>query len=391
MRWVWIGLLWGLAAFCSADTEVRGLWVVRTGLVSPEAVDQVVDEAAAGGFNTLFVQVRGRGDAFYRSRLVVRSVLLHPRVKDFDPLGYLLERASAKGLKVHAWVNVLLTAHFGQPLPAEHVLVRHPDWVMVPRKAARAALHAKGRDLLRLVADASPRSDTEGYYISPDAAGVGDHLEGVVRELVHLYPVDGLHLDFIRYPSAEFDYSRAALEAYRRVHGGDLLAVVTRPTAAWDEHRRASLTTLAQRLVAAARDVRPGLPISAAVVPSETEATNQKFQSWPAWAGSGLLDAVCPMAYTPDPDVFRFQIEQAKALVKRGESVWAGVGAYRLGIDAVVKNIQTAREVGAAGVVLFSHESFDAPSLQTLRREVFGPPPHLAGPPALLSGVAAAP
>jgi hypothetical protein len=96
------------------------------------------------------------------------------------------------------------------------------------------------------------------------------------------------------------------------------------------------------------------------------------------------------MAYTPDPDVFRAQIEQAKARVK-GPALWAGVGAYRLSIDAVVKNIQTAREVGAAGVILFSHESLDNASLETLRRQAFGPPSRVAGTPALLSGVAAAP
>ena len=53
--------------------ELRGLWVVRTALVSPQAVDQAVDAAAEAGFNALFVQVRGRGDAFYKSSLVPRS------------------------------------------------------------------------------------------------------------------------------------------------------------------------------------------------------------------------------------------------------------------------------------------------------------------------------
>ena len=41
---------------------MRGLWVVRTALVSPEAIDRVVDRAQAAGFNALFVQVRGRGE-----------------------------------------------------------------------------------------------------------------------------------------------------------------------------------------------------------------------------------------------------------------------------------------------------------------------------------------
>src|SRR5439155_1639170 len=59
-----------------APPEMRGLWVVRQALVSPAAVDRVVDEAQRAGFIALFVQVRGRGDAFYRSALVPRSEML---------------------------------------------------------------------------------------------------------------------------------------------------------------------------------------------------------------------------------------------------------------------------------------------------------------------------
>src|SRR5262249_40854620 len=81
--------------------ELRGPWVVRTGLVTPASVDQVVDEAASGGFNAIFVQVRGRGDAFYRSRLVPRSELLRGQGADFDPLARVIARARTRGLQVH--------------------------------------------------------------------------------------------------------------------------------------------------------------------------------------------------------------------------------------------------------------------------------------------------
>ena len=60
------------------------------------------------------LQVRGRGDAFYRSSLVARSPLLERQPREFDPLARLLARAHARRLQVHAWTNVLLTAHFGQ-------------------------------------------------------------------------------------------------------------------------------------------------------------------------------------------------------------------------------------------------------------------------------------
>lgn len=373
MRRLVLAMIVFLSAVGGATAEeVRGLWVVRTGLFTPETVDRVVDQAVAGGFNTLLVQVRGRGDAFYRSRVVPRSTLLQGQPADFDPLARILERAHARHLRVHAWVNVLLTAHFGQPVP--DVLLQHPDWAMVPRSAARAALGTSGRERLRLIAAASVRSDVEGYYLSPSVPGVGAHLEQVVRELVRRYPIDGVHLDFIRYPTVDFDYSRSALESFASTVPGrrDLLSGPTRDPAAWEEHRRVVLTALADRLSRAARSERKVL-VSAAVVASDVEALHQKFQAWPTWVARGIVDAVCPMAYTPDPRLFREQIVQARRYTGAEHGLWAGVGAYRLTIDTIMQDIRSARDAGASGVVLFSHESLDAAALERLRKDAFEP------------------
>ena len=362
-----------LATAAPAPAEMRGLWVVRTALVSPQAVDQAVDDAAAAGMNALFVQVRGRGDAFYRSSLAARSPLLERQPRDFDPFARLLARARAKGLQVHAWVNVLLAAHFGQPLPGGHVLLKHPEWAMVPKSAATAALVAAGPRRLQLIMEAGrAEGDVEGYYLSPAIPAVGDHLESVVRELVRSYPVDGLHLDFIRYPGPSFDYSRSALEGFRRVSGGtDLLGGPARSPAAWDDYRRQVLTALATRLADAARVERPGLVLSAAVAPDEAQAVSQKFQDWPRWLASGILTALCPMTYTPDNRIFQQQVESASARGGLAQPVWAGIAAYRLDVAGIVEKITLARQSGARGVVLFSHESLAPADLRRLRDEAF--------------------
>src|SRR3972149_3096364 len=77
--------------------ELRGLWVVRTALTSPQAVDRTVEQAQEAGFNALFVPVRGRGDASYRSALVPRSPLLQGQPAGFDPPAPLVERGPQRG------------------------------------------------------------------------------------------------------------------------------------------------------------------------------------------------------------------------------------------------------------------------------------------------------
>jgi uncharacterized lipoprotein YddW (UPF0748 family) len=354
---------------------MRGLWVVRTGLVTPEAVDKVVDGAARAGFNALFVQVRGRGDAFYTSRLVPRSLLLRGQAADFDPLARLLRRARERGLQVHAWINVLLCAGFGVTLPSGHVAARHPEWLMVPKAAATAALRRPPGELLGLIERSREDGDAEGLYLSPSAPGVAAHLEQVVSEIAGAYAVDGLHLDFIRYPGPQYDWSRASLEGFRATRGtGDLLSGPTVDPEGWGNYRRAALDALALRLSGAARQARPGIVVSAAVVPEQAQALYHHYQSWPSWMARGILDAVCPMTYTPDTRIFRGQLEEARAKLGVAAPVWAGVGAWRLSIGDVVEKVRAARESGASGVVLFSQESFAAGDLDLLRQDAFSIP-----------------
>jgi uncharacterized lipoprotein YddW (UPF0748 family) len=195
--------------------------------------------------------------------------------------------------------------------------------------------------------------------------------------------VDGLHLDFIRYPGPEYDWSRAALEAFRNRHGGgDLLALPTADPEGWSEYRREALDGLAARLGDVAHRARPGIVVSAAVVSDQAQALHHKYQSWPAWLARGIVDAVCPMAYTQETRIFRDQIEQARATVGPSAPIWAGVGAWRLPLDSVVEKIRVAREAGASGVILFSHESFDASGVDRLRLEAFPSPPELVSGPA---------
>ena len=133
------------------------------------------------------------------------------------------------------------------------------------------------------------------------------------------------------------------------------------------------------RLSAVARQTRPGLVVSAAVVPDLSKALYQNYQPWPSWMARGVLDAVCPMTYTPDTKVFRTQVEQARGKLGATASLWAGVGAWRLPLGSVLEKIRAAREAGASGVVLFSHESFAPADLDVLRQEAF---PAAAAPAA---------
>jgi len=133
--------------------EIRALWVVRTTLTSPESITRMVADAKASGFNTLIVQVRGRGDAYYSGSVEPRPPSL-AAAPGFDPLATTIARAHDAGLKVHAWININLVGGLDLPASADHVLYRHPDWLMVPAALAQdlARVDVKSREYVSRIA-----------------------------------------------------------------------------------------------------------------------------------------------------------------------------------------------------------------------------------------------
>lgn len=101
--WLVISGIIHFSVFANADVEVRALWVIRHQMKTPQSIDSVLKFAAANQITDLFVQVRGRGDAYYHSRFEPKAEEIP---ENFDPLGYLLIKANRKKIRIHAWVNM---------------------------------------------------------------------------------------------------------------------------------------------------------------------------------------------------------------------------------------------------------------------------------------------
>jgi uncharacterized lipoprotein YddW (UPF0748 family) len=371
----------GIHAAQTAPAELRGLWVLRTSLESPEAIRRMVASASQNGFNTLFVQVRGRGDAYFTRGIEFRAPGLSSQPEGFDPLAETLARAHETGLRVHAWINVNLVSSAAElPASREHVIYEHPEWLMVPRELAPELLPIDVRSpeyLGRLARwTRANASAVEGLYVSPVHQDAVAHVTNVVSDLVTRYAVDGVHLDYVRYPAGDFDYGRAAMTAFEAdirpriaasertrveaLQALDPFAWTEAFPAEWRLFRQSRLTALVTRLRSTVKSIRSSAVVSAAVVPDAEAALLDKLQDWRTWLENGFIDALCPMAYTQEPSVFAAQIADVQALAA-GRPVWAGIGAYRLSARETIDNISTARRLGVNGIVLFSYDSLISP------------------------------
>jgi uncharacterized lipoprotein YddW (UPF0748 family) len=380
--------------------ETRALWVLRTSLTTPESIATLVRSAREHGFNTLLVQVRGRGDAYFRGGSEPRPAELLRQPDTFDPLASVIDAAHAVNVRVHAWVNVnLVSSAADLPSAREHLIYRHPGWLMVPRDIAQelAAMEPDSPGYVGKLArwTRTQSAEIEGLYASPVLPEAAEYTEAVVRDIARRYGLDGVHLDYARYPTDRFDYSRGAIRQFRAAvrpslpeatrrsldaeEAVDLFAYPDALPAEWRTFRVARMTALVGRLREAVKGERPGALVTSAVAPDAPEAYDRRLQDWRAWLSAGLVDAICPMAYTTDAVRFAEQIAAVRAAAG-SHAVWAGIGAYRLSPSQTIEHIQTARRLGADGVVLFSYDSLVDPRqtspdyLSVVGRAVFAPP-----------------
>jgi uncharacterized lipoprotein YddW (UPF0748 family) len=338
-------------------SEVHALWVVRHSIATPAAADRLVELAVRYGYKDLIIQVRARGDAMYQSTLEPQAELL--RDPSFDPLGHVVASAHRSGVKVHAWLNMLFAwSGTKRPLSPDHMVNAHSDWLM---------LHNSGRSILA--------TDYEGLYVCPSRPEVQAHLWRVVTDVAQRYAVDGIHLDYIRFPGPEFCYCPACQRAFTlslvRQAGGDVSqadAMVDGANArwgrawpdeqqyatAWADFRRQQVTDLVASVYRGVKRSKPLTTVSAAVFPNWLDAHKARFQDWHSWAKAGLVDVLCPMAYAKETAVVETQIREAVS-GSFGKRVWAGLGAWQLTPDGVFEKVRAVRPLGVDGFALFSY------------------------------------
>ena len=364
-----------------ADAEVRALWVTRSSLTSPATITTLVTTAHQQGFNTLLVQVRGRGDAYFNSALEPRAADLARQPAAFDPLSTVLTEARARRIRVHAWVSLNLVSSATElPASPDHIVYRHPEWLMVPRAIAQdvARLDPGNPAYVGKIArwTRAENGSVEGLYSTPVQPEAAASTARIVGDLARRYELDGVHLDYARYPNQQFDYSRFAIAEFRAdtrprlaaetrraldaAEATDLFAYPDAFPNEWKAFRRARMTALVAHVRQAVVSARPGILITSAVFPDSQEAFDERLQDWRGWLEARLVDAVAPMAYTQESARFAEQIAAARDIAG-GRAVWAGIGAYRLTPSQTVENIQAARKLGAAGFVLFSYDSLTGP------------------------------
>jgi uncharacterized lipoprotein YddW (UPF0748 family) len=312
--------------------QKHGLWVVRFALKN-DNVNEIISVSSSLGITDLYVQVWALSEDYYRNK---------------DHFKNLVKKAHDNNIRVHAWINVLYVWS-GNDKPG------------IDRTSYKSLLRAK-KSLPKYKELKS--KGIEGYYIHPyDEINI-KILSGMIDELIDDYDVDGIHLDYFRYPDLKYSLSptgraRFMLKYYYDPYilfsnNGRLTANSEFIYQQYSEFLKDELTDVLKLIKS--KTARPGkeIELSIAVKPDADIAENNYFQSWKSWLEKNICDYVIIMNYNADNIIFRANLNKA-AKLNENNRVVIGIATYNQNWQSFMQKYDMVLKSNVNGTAIFSY------------------------------------
>jgi len=335
--------------------KVRALWIVRDFMTSEDKIDEVVRFAENNNYNHLFVQVRGRGDAYYDSKLVPRSHLL--KNSNFDPLEYILNQTRGTHIRVHAWLNTYyLWSSPQKPSQNDHLLLQHSDWLDTKVPDEMNVSHMLDK------MEKDRKINGEGFYLAPTHPEVEAHLQNIITELLQNYRLGGIHFDYIRYHDIGWGMNPTGLKFFLNYANGmpGLPGIKIQEKPSFADFKRSSITQFIKKASMRIKAYQPKCIVSAAVKPNIYNARNTFGQEWDLWLTAGYIDWAVPMNYTGSNQLFdnNLKIISDNIPSKYIEQIIMGIGAYNQSSRSTGQKIYRVGKNNYGGISMFSYTVF---------------------------------
>lgn len=285
--------------------EVRAVWLTtlfgldwpHTKADSPLAVRRqkqelltILDKCRAANINTILFQSVVRASTVYPSAICPWDACMTGtagRSPGWDPLAFAVSECHKRGMEIQAWIVA--------------VPVGHNDGYAAKR------LKARGYKLLKFEGDS---------YLDPGASSSANLIASLAREVTTHYDIDGVHLDYIRYPEA-------------------MPRPKTQYIADW---RRGRITEIVREVHDAVKAEKPWVKVSCSVIGKYADMPRYSSHNWNArdrvsqdvrlWLLTGLVDEIYPMMYFRGNDYYPFAVDWAEH--SYGGNVVSGLGTYFL-------------------------------------------------------------
>lgn len=283
--------------------EVRAVWLTTIGGIDwPHSYAQsersaekqkeelrcILDRLQKANINTVLLQTRIRATTIYPSQYEPWDGCLSGfpgKSPGYDALQFAIDECHKRGMEVHAWVVTIPVGKWNS-YGCRQLRKRFP----------------------RLI----KRIDQDGY-MDPEAPQTGSYLADMCREIVQRYDVDGIHLDYIRYP-----------ETWKFRIGKD--------------QARGNITRIVEKIHQAVKKEKPWVKMSCSPIGKFDDLSRYWSHGWnaytkvaqdaQAWLKDGLMDELFPMMYFRGDQFFPFAIDWKEH--SYGKIIAPGLGIYFL-------------------------------------------------------------
>lgn len=327
--------------------EFRGLWNHSGTGLYPGNWDATCRVLAQNGMTAIFPHVQRPWSAHYLRTSLAPSTIA---TSLGDQLDACLPSARRLGIEVHAWV--ICWNLEGAPAP---LLDRY-------RREKRLQTSAGG-ETVNWLCPSDPRNRT--------------FQQNAILELASRYNVDGIHLDYIRYPSRDSCFCAGCRQRFEQATGhrvrkwpGDVQSGSA--AEAYRRWRAEQITGWLSELRRNLKRAAPAMRLSAAVYPGFPGCRDSIGQDWGEWARRDLVDLLCPMSYTDRTAQFEQWCGTQASFPGVRERLLAGIGVTanesRLNAAQVIDQIAVLRRESLRGFLLFdANRTVEAEVLPFLR------------------------
>jgi len=369
---------------------VRGTWI-RPESVSPAQIEKTVAKLHQANITDIFLETYYQGKTIYPSAVMREYGLVeqHPRYRGEDVLKLWIDAAHQRGMKVHAWTQVFFAGNAEENLEQYGpILHTYPAWrnVQKPQWATPTPVVSN--------------IEHGHYFLDPANADVRTFLQKLILEIAS-YPIDGLNLDYIRYPSSgrvsapnylttTWGYSETARKQFSQLIDAERKAAkstdksesksenkklespktstdpkdltLTNPLwPRWVEWRKAQVTSFVKTASDGIHAINPNILVSAVVFPHSDPTFAQKLQNYPQWVKEGSIQTLTPIGLSDNLALMTQQSQEFKQLTEDKIPVYIGIfGLYnRISPLDLASQIDTAYQAHNAGVVLFDGNRLD--------------------------------
>lgn len=325
----------------SAPVENRSVWY-RAYEKSDEDVYKTIRLMADMNINAVYIEAwyNGKVIGYSENSLIGHHTAAHG---NYDALEGFCRIGHEFGIEIHVWV--------------ENFFIGTDTGDLVKATQGYHLLDKAGRNYC-------PTMYGNFVFLNPYEEYSQNLVMGVYREMIEKYDIDGLHLDYIRFPEpnpdgADFGYNDNIITGFQQAYNTTVnpknMTSNSKDWNNWCLFREGIINDWVAKVYAMAKSLDPDIIMSCAVSNHYPGSRTTIFQNFNAWVEAGYMDEVFSMSYTTSLTV---PVDNIKTFTKYtdGKCYYSiGLSAFEVSPDYIlVEQVKLSREAGAFGQNLFS-------------------------------------